>query len=124
MISIDDFKKVEMRVGKVLEALRVEGSEKLLKLRVDIGGDSSTGSSIELSQMPSGQAERQIIAGVGKQYEPEALVGRSIVIVTNLEPRSLMGLESQGMLLAASLDDTIAILGPDKNIPPGSILLN
>jgi|SRR3989338_9180842 len=107
MISIDDFKKLEMRTGKVLHAERIEGSEKLLKLNVDIGGE-----------------KRQIIAGIGQHYEPESLIGRMAVILANLEPRSIMGLESQGMMLAASDGETIAILSPDdgKTINPGTII--
>lgn len=103
MITIDDFRKAELRIGTVRSAERVEGSEKLLKLRVDIGSE-----------------ERQIIAGIGKHYEPDTLVGRQIVIVANLEPRTLMGLESQGMLLAAGDGETISILVPEKPVLPGT----
>lgn len=85
-ITYDDFKKIDLRVAKILEAVRVEGSEKLVKLQIDVG---------ELGQ-------RQLIAGIGKAYEPEILVGKQIVIVANLESKKLMGLESQGMLLAAN----------------------
>ena len=103
MISFDDFKKVELRVAQILSAERVEGSDKLLKLRVSLGSE-----------------ERQIIAGIGKKYELEALVGRQIVIVANLEPRMLMGLESQGMLLAADGPDGPVLLQPDAEVPPGT----
>ncbi len=105
MISIDDFKKVELKVGRVSSAESVEGSEKLLKLRVQIG-----------------EEERQIIAGIAKQYSIEELIGRLIIVVANLEPRVLMGLESQGMALAASDGETIALLAPDKDVPPGSVI--
>lgn len=107
MISYDDFVKTELRVAKILEAERVEGSEKLLKLKVDIGSET-----------------RQIIAGIGKHYSPEELVGTSIVIVANLQPRALMGLESQGMLLAAGDEErtTLVLVRPDKDIPPGSLI--
>lgn len=104
MIIIDDFKKVDLRVGKVVAAVRVEGSEKLLKLQVDIG-----------------EEKRQIVAGIGLAYEPEALVGREIIIVANLEPRLLMGVESQGMLLAASSDHPVLLM-PDKEVAPGSVI--
>jgi methionyl-tRNA synthetase len=88
-ITIDDFAKVELRVGEVLEASRIEGADKLLKLRVDVG-----------------EAEpRQILAGIALHYAPEGLVGRKIAVVTNLKPRKMRGLESQGMLLAASVGD-------------------
>lgn len=103
MISFDDFKKIDLRVGKIRNAERVEGSEKLLKLAVDIGSEV-----------------RQLIAGIGKAYEPESLAGRSIVIVANLEPRIMMGLESQGMLLAASCGQKPVLLAPDGDVPPGS----
>ena len=105
MISIEDFKKVELKVGRVLSTESVEGSEKLLKLRVQIGDE-----------------ERQIIAGIAKQYSIEELIGRLVIVVTNLEPRILMGLESQGMILAASDGETIAMLTPDKEMPQGSII--
>lgn len=88
-ISIEDFVKVELRVGQVLTAERVPKSDKLLRLTVDVG-----------------EAEpRQILAGIAEHYEPEALVGRKLVIVANLKPRKLRGLESQGMVLAASIGD-------------------
>ncbi len=82
-MTIDEFQEIDLRVGKIVAAERIENSEKLLKLSVDIG------------------EPRQIIAGIAKSYAPEDLVGREIVIVANLEPRTLMGLESQGMILAA-----------------------
>ncbi|OHA02213.1 MAG: methionine--tRNA ligase subunit beta [Candidatus Sungbacteria bacterium RIFCSPLOWO2_02_FULL_48_13b] len=105
MISIEDFKKVELKVGRVLSTESVEGSEKLLKLRVQIGDE-----------------ERQIIAGIAKQYSIEELVGRLIIVVANLEPRILMGFESQGMILAAGDGETIALLMPDKDIPSGTTI--
>lgn len=98
-IPFDDFKKVELKVATILSAERVEGSEKLLKLQVDAG------------------EPRQVIAGIGTKYAPENLVGRQIVIVANLEPRMLMGLESQGMLLAA---EGPVLLKPDFDVPSGS----
>lgn len=103
MISFDEFKKVELKVAKVLEAERVEGSDKLLKLKISLGSE-----------------ERQIISGIGKAYEPADMIGKNIIIVSNLEPRQLMGLESQGMILAASDDNGPAILVPDREIPPGT----
>ena len=105
MISIEDFKKVELKVGRVLSTESVEGSEKLLKLRVQIGDE-----------------ERQIIAGIAKQYSVEELVGRLIIVVANLEPRILMGFESQGMALAAGDGETIALLMPDKDISSGTTI--
>lgn len=113
MISFNDFKKAELRVAKVLAAERVEGSEKLLKLRVDLGTDPSA---------DSGRADRQIVAGIGKQYAPEDLVGKQIIIVANLDPRPLMGLESQGMLLAADSADGPVVLVPDSEVFPGALI--
>ena len=86
-ISIDDFMKVELRVAKVLTAERVEKSKKLLKLSVDVGTE-----------------HRTLVAGIAEAYEPEALVGKTVVIVFNLKPAKLMGIESNGMVLAASPD--------------------
>lgn len=103
MISYEEFKKVELKIGKILKAESVEGSEKLIRLEVNLGAES-----------------RQIVAGIGKVYAPETLVGRSIVIVANLEPRKLMGIESQGMLLAADNEGNPALLSPDSEIPAGS----
>ena len=96
-INFEEFKKVELRVAKVITAEKVEGSEKLLKLRVNLGED-----------------ERQIIAGIGRAYNPEGLIGKEVIIVANLEPRKLMGLESQGMVLAASDEIGLALLSPDR----------
>ena len=104
MINYETFKQVELKVAKVLSAERVEGSEKLLKLEVDLGSE-----------------KRQVIAGVGIKYQPENLVGKSIIIVANLEPRKLMGLESNGMLLAASNEtEGPILLTTMEDILPGS----
>jgi methionine--tRNA ligase beta chain len=111
MITIDDFKKVELKVGKVISAEPVEGSEKLLKLQVDLGSDPSNS---------SGQDIRQILSGIAKYYQPEDLVGRQITVIVNLEPRAMMGLESQGMVLAAGDGDSVSLLVPDKDMPAGS----
>src|SRR3989338_4002588 len=103
MITIDDFKKIELKTAIVIMAERIEGSEKLLKLKVSLGAE-----------------ERQILAGISKQYEPEELVGKNIVIVANLEPRMMMGLESQGMVLAASDGNEISVLTTMRDITPGA----
>ncbi len=105
MISYDDFAKLELRTATIVAAERIAESDKLLKLQLDLGEHD----------------QRQIIAGVGKAYEPEALVGTQIIIVVNLEPRMLMGNESKGMLLAARDGDGIPILlRPERPVPPGS----
>lgn len=112
MITIDEFAKVELKVAKVLSAERIEGSDKLLKLQIHAGDVDEAGA----------PKNRQLIAGVGKAYTPETLVGRSIVIVANLQPRMLMGLESQGMILAATdlAVGTPVILTPAGDVAPGS----
>ena len=103
-ISIDEFMKVELRVAKVLEAEPVPKSKKLLKLRVDTGND-----------------QRTIVAGIAGAYQPEQLVGRTVVIVANLRPATLMGVESQGMVLAASPDGGVpTLVGCDDGILPGA----
>ncbi|KKT42151.1 MAG: Methionine-tRNA ligase [Candidatus Giovannonibacteria bacterium GW2011_GWA2_44_13b] len=112
-ISYDEFKKVELRVAKVLTAERIEGSDKLLKLEVDLGSSPSTS---------LGRETRQIIGGIGKMYAPEELIGKEIVIVANLEPRKLMGLESQGMLLAADDEGRPMLLMPYADVPQGSMI--
>ena len=110
MVNYDDFSKIELKTAKVLEASRVEGSEKLLKLILDAGDKDEAG----------GLINRQVIAGIGKSYEPENLVGKQIVIVAKIEPRQLIGLESNGMILAASDENGIVVLVPDKEMMPGS----
>jgi methionyl-tRNA synthetase len=102
LVSIEDFAKLEFKVGRVLLAERVKGSNKLIRLMVDTG------------------EERQVVAGIGKHYEPEALVGKSVVVVANLKPAKLMGVESQGMVLAASSGDALSLVTPDAAMPPGS----
>ena len=103
-ISIDDFMRVDLRVAKVLEAEAVPKSKKLLKLKVDTGSD-----------------QRTIVAGIAGAYQPEQLIGRTIVIVANLKPATLMGVESHGMVLAASPEGgTPVLVSVDDAIPPGT----
>lgn len=110
-MTIDDFRKTDLRVAKILHAERVEGSEKLVKLQIDAGDKNAAGESVG----------RQVLAGIGKAYPPEDLVGKEIIIVANLEPRVMMGLESNGMLLAATGEDGLPILlAPEKEAVPGS----
>jgi methionyl-tRNA synthetase len=105
-ITIDDFVKVELRVAQILVAERIPKADKLLRLEVDLGYE-----------------KRQILAGIAQYYEPEALVGRKIVIVANLAPRKMRGLESNGMLLAASLEGGAAVLaGFLEDVPLGARL--
>ena len=105
-ITIDDFAKVELRVAQVLVAERVPKSDKLLRLEVDLGYE-----------------KRQVLAGIAQYYEPEKLIGRKIVIVANLAPRKMRGLESNGMLLAASLPDGAPVMaGFLEDVPVGARL--
>ncbi len=109
-MTFEEFSKTELRVAKILAAEKVEGSDKLLKLQLNAGDLDEAGQ----------PKNRQIVAGIGKAYSPENLVGKEIVIVANLEPRALMGIESQGMLLAAKDENGPIILMPEKEAPPGS----
>ena len=102
-IPFAEFQKLDLRVGKIEQAERVEGSDKLLKLQVDLG-----------------DSMRQIIAGIGRFHAPEDIIGHEIVVLVNLEHRMILGLESQGMLLAADTEDGPVILRPDREVPPGS----
>jgi methionyl-tRNA synthetase len=104
MLTFDEFKKLDLRLGRVLEARRVEGTDKLLSLTVDLGGGD----------------ERPMVAGIAEKYDPDALVGKTIVVVANLEPAKIRGVESRAMLLAATGDDAIAVVVPDKDLPPGT----
>ena len=102
-ITIDDFMKVKLRVGRILEAEKVAGADKLLKLLVDIGAE-----------------KRTVLAGIALQYAPESLVGKSIILVANLAPRKMRGIESQGMILAADADGKPIVAGFDSEVPPGA----
>ena len=103
-ITIDDFMKVDLRVAKVLTAEKVPNSRKLVKLTIDVGTE-----------------QRTLVAGISEAYEPEALVGRTIVMVFNLKPAKLMGIESNGMVLAASPEGgKPTLVGFDQDIAPGT----
>ena len=102
-ITIDEFMKVQLKTATILSAERVPKSEKLIKLQVSLGSE-----------------QRQIVAGIGKKYEPDALVGKTIVIVANLKPAKLMGIESQGMVLAAGDADVRGLLTIQEEVDPGT----
>lgn len=103
-ISFEDFAKLEIKIGKILSAEKVEKSEKLLKLQVDFGSE-----------------QRQVLSGIAQFYQPEDVVGKECPFIVNLEPRTIMGLESQGMIMAADPGDGSAVLlHPDKDTIPGS----
>jgi methionyl-tRNA synthetase len=104
-MTIDEFQKSDLRVGKIIGAERVEGSEKLLKLQVDIAEPEP----------------RQILSGIAKAYAPEDLTGKNVVIIANLDPRMMMGMESNGMLLAAHGEGGApVIIQPVSDVPPGA----
>ncbi len=104
-IQFDDFMKLDLRVGTIKQAELHPKADKLIVLQVDLGSE-----------------QRQIIAGLRGYYEPEELIGKQIAVLTNLPPRNMRGLESQGMLLAGVSDDqsSVVLLTLDKEMPPGS----
>ncbi len=104
MISFDDFKKIELKIATIFEAERIEGSDKLVKLQIDLGQEIG---------------KRQIVAGIGLVYQPEDLIGKQIVVVANLEPKILMDQESHGMLLAGDDNGKPTLLVPEKEAPNG-----
>lgn len=103
MITIEEFFKTELRVATVTAAEAVPKSSKLVKLTVDLG-----------------EEVRTVVAGIVQQYSPEVLVGRQVVLVANLQPATLMGVESQGMVLAASIDGASVLLAPHQPVPNGT----
>src|SRR5262249_2048529 len=102
-IQIDDFARVELRVVEIRGAERVPKADNLLQLRVSLGDE-----------------ERTVLAGIAEYYSPEALIGRKAILVANLAPRRLRGIESQGMLLAAEADGRVSLLQPDQDLPAGA----
>jgi len=102
LITIDEFKKIELKIGIVINAEMIKGSNKLMRLEVDTG------------------EKRQLVAGIGRSYKPDDLIGKRVVVLTNLKPVKLMGVESQGMLLAVGgPDKEVSILIPDKEVEQG-----
>ncbi|RLE59890.1 MAG: methionine--tRNA ligase subunit beta [Thermoprotei archaeon] len=102
-ISFNEFKKVELKVGKVVSAERIPGTSKLLRIEVDLGAET-----------------RQLVAGIAEYYKPEELIGKNIVVVTNLKPKVIRGIVSHGMLLAAVADGKPVLLTTDSEVPPGT----
>lgn len=105
-ISFDDFSKIEVKIGTVRSAERVPETDKLLRLMIDFGEESGL---------------RQIVSGIATHVpDPTALVGRQLAFVTNLEPRVIRGLESNGMLFAVGAEESFAFLTPDREVSPGT----
>jgi tRNA-binding protein len=102
-IGIEDFLKVDLRLAKVVEAEKVQGSDKLIKLKLSLG-----------------EEERTVVAGIAKYYSPEELVGKKILIVANLKPRKIFGIESQGMILALSDGKKMSLIVPDRDVEEGA----
>ncbi len=102
-VKFEEFQKLDLRVGRVISAERVQRARKLLLLKVDLGGEVRT-----------------LVAGLAEHYAPEQLVGKEIVVVANLEPKVIMGLRSEGMLLAAVADGKPVLIVPESEVPPGT----
>jgi|688.fasta_scaffold00063_133 methionine--tRNA ligase beta chain len=108
IINYADFQKLDIRMGTVISCERVEGSEKLLCIMLDVGEETP----------------RQILSGIAKWFNPEDLVGKQVPVIINLEPRKMMGLESQGMILMADnmLEESVSLLHPQNKVPNGSVV--
>ena len=103
LIDFSDFQKMDLRTAEILSAERVEGAKKLLKMEIDIGDE-----------------HRQIVAGIAEHYSPEDLIGKKIVVVANLKPATIRGVESRGMLLAAEEGETITLAIMDRDVGAGA----
>ena len=103
MINFDDFQKLDIKIGTIVEAEPVPETDKLLKLTVDLGNETRT-----------------LVAGIGDVYKPDEIKSKQVPILTNLEPRIIRGIESQGMILAIDTGGSIALLHPDKKIGNGA----
>jgi methionyl-tRNA synthetase len=99
MISLEDFQKIDLRVAKILQAERIENSQKLIKLKVDLG-----------------EEKRTVVAGIGEKYDPEELIGQLIIIVANLEPKEIQGIKSEGMLLAVDSKNGPVLVVPLEQV--------
>ncbi len=106
LIKFEDFKKLDLRIAEIIKAEKIENTDKLLKLTINLGSET-----------------REIISGIAMQYNPENLIGKQIIVLINLEPKVFNGIESKGMLLAAVNDNNeIALLIPDKKMNPGDLV--
>ena len=105
MVTLEEFKKIELKTAKILDAQEIPGADRIWRLSIDVGAE-----------------KKEIVAGVKMFYTREALIGRSIIVVNNLAPSTIRGVESHGMLLAAKDGASLSILSPDKELPPGSVV--
>jgi methionyl-tRNA synthetase len=113
MINYDDFAKVEIRIGEILSVELIDGADKLLKCQVNTGDVDAEGNMVP----------RQILSGIREYFEdPQVLVGKKFPYVVNLEPRTIRGFESHGMILAGMHDGTLALLAPTADVPSGTKL--
>ena len=103
LITYDDFQKLDLRSARILSATRVPKADKLLKIEVDLG-----------------EERRQVVAGIAEAYQPEELVGRQVIFVANLQPATIRGIESQGMILAAGDRKVLALAAIDREVPTGT----
>jgi len=105
MITFEDFKKLDIRIGKIVSAEKVRDTTKLMKLEIDFSTE-----------------KKQLVAGIAESYEADQLIGKEVPVLMNLEPRSIRGVESQGMILAVDVEGKPILLQPEKEVPPGSII--
>lgn len=103
MVALDDFKKLELKTAKILDAQEIPGADRLWKLSIDVGSET-----------------KEIVAGIKLSYAREALIGRSVVVLNNLAPSVIRGVESRGMLLAARDGAGLSLVTLDRDVPPGS----
>ncbi|MEO5762349.1 MAG: methionine--tRNA ligase subunit beta, partial [Vicinamibacteria bacterium] len=103
LVGIEAFGALDLRVAKVTAAEKIKGSKKLLRLQLDVGGEA-----------------RQIVSGIAEAYDAEQMIGRTIIIIANLKPAKLMGVESHGMLLAATVDGKASLAGFERDVPSGT----
>ena len=102
-VGIEDFLRLDLRLAKVMEAEKVEGSEKLLRLKLSLGDE-----------------ERTVVAGIAKFYLPEELVGKKVLMLANLKPKKIFGIESEGMILVFSDGETMSLIVPDREVKEGA----
>jgi methionyl-tRNA synthetase len=103
VIEMSEFAKLDLRIGKIVNAKRIEGSKKLIKLNVDVGNEM-----------------RQLVAGIAEEYTPDSLIGKLVPVLVNMKPAKLMGVESRGMILAVEVNGKPILLHPDREVPAGS----